>query len=144
MASDERGRVDDTRSGRSLSLRVELVLLALFFACWLVGFLQWFGLVPRAGSLELGLRGLFSLAAALGWLAGNVYVPRRRGLPAELRRRILLIYLLGPPGLLFVLRSMAPFEEQMAAPLASLYATIVYAIFFLVPVSLRGAFRDPS
>ncbi len=116
----------------------------MFFACWLVGLLQWSGLVPRAGSLDLGLRGLFSLAAATGWLSGNVYVQRSRGLPAALRRRILLIYLLGPPGLLFLIRSMAPVEAQMAAPLAPLYATSVVAIFFLVPVSLKSAFRAQS
>ena len=119
-------------------------MLALFFASWLVGFLQWAGVVARAGSLELGLRGLFSLAAALGWLAGNIYVKRSRGLPAELRRRVLLIYLLGPPGLVFLLRSMAPVDAQMEAPLAPVYATVVVSIFFLVPVSLKGAFRTRS
>jgi hypothetical protein len=125
-------------------MRLELVLLALFFAAWLVGLLQWSGLVPRSGSLDLGLRGLFSLAAAVGWLSGNVYVQRSRGLPPGLRRRLMLIYLLGPPGLLFLLRSMAPAETQMAAPLAPLYATLVMSIFFLVPVSLKGAFRRGS
>lgn len=125
-------------------MRLELVLLALFFACWLVGFLQFFGLVPTTGSLDLGLRGLFTFAAALGWVAGNVYVQRSRGLPGEIRRRLLLIYLLGPPGLLFLLRSMASAETQMAAPLAPLYASGVFSILFLVPVSLKGAFRTPS
>ena len=35
-----------------------------------------------------------------------------------------------------------PLEVQLAAPLAPVYATIVCAIFFLVPVSLKGAFRS--
>ena len=132
-----------TPSSPTVSLRLEAVLLGLFFACWLVGLLQWSGLVPRAGSLDLDLRGLFSLAAAIGWLAGNVYVHRGRNLPPELRRRIRLIYLLGPPGAIFLLRSMAPVEAQAAAPLAPLYATAVTTIFFLVPVSLKGVFRAP-
>jgi hypothetical protein len=132
----------ESRSSPVVPMRLELILLALFFASWLVGFLQWSGLLPKAGSLDLGLRGLFSLGAALGWLSGNVYVQRSRGLPAALRRRIMLIYLLGPPGLLFLLRSLAPAETQMAAPLAPLYATLVMSIFFFVPVSLKGAFRS--
>lgn len=124
-------------------MRLELVLTALFFASWSVGLLQFVGLVPTAGTLDFGLQGLFTAAAALGWLAGNVYVQRSRGLPSLLRRRLLLIYLLGPPGLLFLLRGMAPMEVQLAAPLAPLYATGVFSILFLVPVSLRGAFRTP-
>jgi len=124
-------------------MRLELVLLTLFFASWLVGLLQYFRLIPMAGSVELGLRGLFAFSAALGWLAGNVYVQRSRRLPKVLRRRLVLIYLIGPPGLLFLLRSLAPHELQMAAPLAPLYATLVCSIFFLVPVSLKGAFRTP-
>ena len=118
-------------------MRLELVLIALFFATWLVGLLQYVGLVRMDGDLELGLQGLFSAAAALGWLAGNVYVHRSRGLPADLRRRVLLIYLLGPPGILFLVRSMAPVEAQLAAPLAPLYATFVFSILFPVPVTLR-------
>ena len=127
-----------------MSMRFELVLVGLFLACWSIGLLQFLGLVPRTGDLDIGLRALFTIAAALGWVAGNVYVHRTRALPRALRYRLLLIYLLGPPGLLFLLRSMAPAESQMAAPLAPLYASIVSAIFFLVPVSLKSAFRGPS
>ena len=125
-------------------MRLELVLVGLFLACWSVGLLQFLGVVPRAGEVDIGLRGLFTIAAALGWVAGNVYVQRTRGLPGALRRRLLLIYLLGPPGLLFLLRSMAPAESQMVAPLAPLYASVVSGIFFLVPVSLKSAFRSSS
>ena len=122
-------------------MRLELGLVALFFVSWLVGLLQYFGWLPVSGSFSLGLRGLFAFAAALGWVAGNVYVHRSRGLPRLLRRRLVLIYLFGPPGLLFLLRSLAPKALLAAAPLASLYATLVFSIFFLVPVSLKGAFR---
>ena len=101
------------------------------------------GLVPLAGALDLGLRGLYSLAVACGWLAGNVYVQRSRGLPRELRRRLLLIYLLGPPSLLALLRAMAPVSAQRAAPVVPLYAAVVFAVLFFVPVSLKGAFRAP-
>ena len=125
-------------------MRLELILLALFLACWSIVLLQIVGLVSMAGTLDLGLQGLYSTAVALGWLSGNVYVHRGRGLPRELRRRLLLIYLLGPPSLLALLRSMAPVVAQTAAPIVPLYAAIVFAILFLVPVSLKGAFRSPA
>ena len=53
-----------------------------------------------------------------------------------------LVYLFGPPGVLALLRAMAPGPTQEAAPLVSLYAGIVYAILFLVPVSLKGVFLE--
>lgn len=125
-------------------MRLELILLALFLACWSIVLLQFFGAVPMAGTLDLGLQGLYSVGVALGWVSGNVYVHRSRGLPRELRQRLLLIYLLGPPSLLALLRSMAPVEAQRAAPIVPLYAAVVFAILFLVPVSLKGAFRSPA
>lgn len=125
-------------------MRLELILLSLFLACWAVVLLHIVGLVPMAGSLELSLQGLYTIAVAMGWLSGNVYVHRSRGLPRELRRRLLLIYLLGPPALLALLRSMASVEAQRAAPIVPLYAGVVFAILFLVPVSLKGAFRTPT
>ncbi|HEX5758484.1 MAG TPA: hypothetical protein VF121_04780 [Thermoanaerobaculia bacterium] len=117
--------------------RLELVLLALFLACWAVDVLALAGLVPLAGSLPLSLYGLYGLAAALGFLAGNLYVQRSRDLPRPLRRRLLLVYLSAPLGIVFLLRAMAPVAEQRAAPLVPLYALGVFAVFFLVPVSMR-------
>lgn len=125
-------------------MRLELILVALFLACWSIVLLQMVGVLSMAGTLEMGLRGLYSTAVAVGWLAGNVYVHRSRGLPRELRRRMLLIYLLGPPSLLALLRSMASLDAQLAAPIVPLYASIVFAILFLVPLSLKGAFRTPA
>ena len=124
-------------------MRLELILVALFLACWSIVLLHMAGIVPMAGTLEIGLRGLYTLAVALGWLSGNVYVHRSRGLPGELKRRLMLIYLLGPPSLLALLRAMASVAAQQAAPIVPLYAALVFAVLFLVPVSLRGAFRTP-
>jgi hypothetical protein len=94
--------------------------------------------LPFAGSLPIGLYQFYGVAAFLGWLVGNVYVHRTRGFPKVLRRRFLLIYLLGPPAILYILSSMAPIASQAAVPLAPVYATGVFAILFLVPVTLRS------
>lgn len=87
----------------------------------------------------MGLYQFYGVAAFVGWLAGNVYVHRTRGLPRALRRRFLLIYLLGPPSLFYILRSLAPITSQAAVPLAPVYASGVFAILFLVPVTLRSS-----
>ena len=124
-------------------MRLEVILLAMFLACWAMVLLHLVGVVPMAGTLDLGMQGLYTTAVAAGWLVGNVYVRRSRSLPRALRSRLQLIYVVGPPGLLALLRAMAPAEVQAAAPLVPLYAGIIYAILFLVPVSLRGVFRTP-
>lgn len=116
--------------------RFEVALLGLFLACWVVVALAVAGVVPLAGSLALTLYPLYAVAAALGFLAGSLYVRRRRGLEAPLRRRLLLIFFFGPTGLLYLLRAMAPTAQQLAAPLVPLYAFGVYSVFFLVPVLL--------
>ncbi|HEX9737542.1 MAG TPA: hypothetical protein VGG06_36740 [Thermoanaerobaculia bacterium] len=119
--------------------RLEIALLAAFSAVWLLAVLALFGILPLAGVFDLGLYRLYSVAAALGWLAGNVYLLRGRGLPAggRGRRRLLLAYLLGPPGVLYLLRSLAPPAVQAGAPLVPLLSFAVYLLFFLVPVTLR-------
>ena len=123
---------------------MELVLLLVFSVCWILALIL-LGLgSPLAGLLDLGLYQLYGVAAFAGWLAGNVYVHRSRGLAPPVRRRLIAIYLLGPPGVLYLLRSLAPTVSQATAPLAPVYASAVYAIFFLVPLSLRGAFRGSS
>jgi hypothetical protein len=82
-------------------------------------------------------RGLFSLAAVAGWLAGNVYVVRSRAAPLG-RVGLLSIYLGGPPGLIWLYWATIPAGIRLASPFAPLLALGVYAIFFVVPVSLRG------
>ena len=77
---------------------------------------------------------------------------RARGIPAPLRRRIFLVYFLGPPGALYLLRAMASLEVQRAAPLVPFYTFGVWSVFFLVQVflmphpvrrrSLRAGERD--
>ncbi len=92
---------------------------------------------PLAGLLPLSLYQFYGVAAFLGWLSGNVYVHRSRDAPKPVRRRLWLVYFLGPPGLLYLLRSMAPVVYQAAVPLAPIYACGVFAVLFLVPLTLR-------
>lgn len=147
-------------------LRFERSLLGVGSVLWLAAGLASSGLLPLAGLLELGLYGFYSLSSALGWVAGNAYVFRQQRLfgvdrgpsrpgpfrpetarvspPPEKptvgrsdRRRFLFVYLLSPPGLLYLVRSMAPEADQAAAPFVPLYALCVYGLFFLVPVTLK-------
>lgn len=117
----------------------ELVLLGVFLAVWTVALASILGLLPAAGLLDLTLYQLYGVAAALAWVAGNVYVTRSRRFPKPVRSRILLIYLLGPPGLIYLLRSLASHEVQAAAPMAAIYGCGVFLVFFLVPVTLKGS-----
>ncbi len=106
---------------------------------WGLVILAQLGWLPVAGFLSVGLYALYGIAAFLGWLAGNVYVARsRRGH----KRALLMLYLAGPSSVVALLRAMATRELQDAAPLAPLYALMVYGIFFLLPVSFRGM-QDP-
>jgi len=117
--------------------RLEIILLALFLAGWIVIFLHWLHLVRLAGNLPLGsLYPLYSFASALGWASGTAYVHRRQGTDARGRNQLLLIYYLGPPALVCLLWAMTPIAFQKAAPLVPIYAFGVFSIFFLVPVKL--------
>ncbi len=125
----------------------ELALLALCSVVWLLTILADFGVLRLAGILTLDLYRLYSIAAVLGWLAGNIYVARMRALgapgdaparPQHLRRRLLLSYLLGPLAFVYGLRALAASEVQQAAPLVPIYAFGVYGLFFLVPLTLRA------
>jgi len=120
-------------------MKFEIALLGLFLVCWGVGVVALLGGLSLAGSLDLSLYAFYSLAAATGWLSGNVYLLRSRGFPSDFRRRLLLVYLVGPPGLLLLVRMMASREAQLAAPIVPSYAMLVCVIFFLVPVTLKGA-----
>jgi len=123
---------------------VELGLLGLFLAAWTVALAAMLGLLPTAGLLNLSFYQLYGVAAFLGWLSGNVFVQRSRRAPRPLRSRLLLIYLLGPPALIYLLRSFAESVVQAQAPLAAVYACGVYFIFFLVPVTLKGSTGSQS
>ncbi len=117
--------------------RGDAVLLGLFLACWALSLLSFTRVVGLAGSLPLTLYGYYSVAVALGWGFGILYVRRTWGLPASIRRRFLLIYYLGPPAILGLLRSMAPWVDQERAPFVPLYALGVFSILFLVPVTMK-------
>ncbi len=123
---------------------MELALLGFFFVCWLAALASFVGLLPIAGLLDIGLYQYYGLASFLGWLTGNVYLQRARRVPKPLERRLMLIYLLGTPGFLYLVRALAPLTTQAIAPLAPLYASGVFAIFFLVPVTLKGSFGPPG
>ncbi|MEE2775225.1 MAG: hypothetical protein VYE73_00435 [Acidobacteriota bacterium] len=122
--------------------RFELVLVAFFLATWVVDFLALIGLVSLAGSLELGLYPLYSVAAASGWLGGNIYVPRARSLPKSLKRRFFLVYFVGPLGLFYLLRTMAPVQVQEYGPFVPLYGLGVFTVFFAVPMVLKSPSPD--
>lgn len=117
-------------------VRLELWLAGLFFLLWGMGLLAARGWIDLAGGAPLDLYTFYSLASVLGWIAGNIYVARVRSLPVY-RKRVLLNYLFGPPSLLFLLRLMAPESDQRAAPLVALFSFMVYALLFLVPVTLK-------
>ncbi len=125
--------------------RLEPVLAAFFLAAWVVSLLTLFRVVELAGSFTTELYPLFSLAAACGWVFGNLYVVRARGLPGWLRRGLLLIYFVGPMSFLLLVRLMAPLQKQALAPFASFYSWAVFGVFFLVPVFMkRSSARPPD
>jgi len=117
----------------------ELSLLGVFLAVWTVALASLVGLLPTDGLLDLSLYQLYGVAVALGWLAGNVYVSRSRKVLKPFRRRLLLVYLLGPPGIIYLVRSLASWNVQAQAPFAAIYACGVFFILFLVPVTLKGS-----
>ena len=117
------------------------LVLGFFSACWLLFLLHVVGLFPLRGNLPIGLYLLYSAASALGWAAGTVYVQLTRTPSSSPRWRLFLLCILAPPGLLFLLRSMAPAAAQSAAPLVPLYALCVFGILFAVPVSFRNVGR---
>ena len=92
------------------------------------------GVLHLAGALPLALYPFFSLAASLGWGGGLAYNVRRRGLHPPMRRRALVVYFFGPPGILHLVRAMAPLLLQRLQPLVPLLGWGVYSIFFAVPL----------
>jgi len=118
-----------------------VALGGLFGAFWVLFFLHLLGWAPLTDRLPLSLYALYSGASALGWAAGAVYVQRTRRINGAARLRIFLLTFFGPPGLLFVLRAMAPLHNQQAAPLVPVWALGVFSLFFFVPVSFRDVGR---
>jgi len=125
---------------RVAPFRVELSLLGFFLLCWLLYFVLAVGDHPLAGTVPIGLYQLYAAAVAGGWVVGNVVVQRSRGWSRAVRRRVLLVLLVSPGGVFYLLWSLSEVSSRAAVPFAPLYAFVVFAVFFLVPVSFRGAF----
>ena len=125
--------------------RGELATILFFLLCWIAFMGHALAGYPLSGYLRMSLYHLYGLAAAGGWLLGNVEVSRERrlerrgfdGLPKRTRRRLFLLNMFAPGGALFLLWSLAPGQMRHQYPLAPIYATAVLAVFFLVPVSLK-------
>ncbi|HVT57583.1 MAG TPA: hypothetical protein VHR45_04210 [Thermoanaerobaculia bacterium] len=113
--------------------------IGLCLASWFVFLLHLLGLTRLPDRLQMSLYAFYGAASALGWVAGMFYVQRTRNLQGPLRRRLFLLFFFAPPGLLFLIRSMAPLAAQRAAPLVPVWALGVFGLFFLVPVSFRSA-----
>ncbi|MEP7009818.1 MAG: hypothetical protein ABJC13_05805 [Acidobacteriota bacterium] len=118
--------------------RLGAALAGLFLACWVVVLLGELDVVDLAGHLPLGLYPLYSLAVSLGWGAGIAYSRLRRKVEPRRRFAWFLVCVLGPLGLVFLLRAMAPAAEQEAAPLVPYLAFGVFSVFFLMPAILPG------
>ena len=111
-------------------LRTETVLGGFFLAAWVAAGIYVAGWLEPPG-LALSFYGLFSFAAAFGWVIGNLLVLRLRALgwPAGRRRRgLTALYLLAPAGLVALLRAMAPTDLRRAAPIAGLSQTTTAAV----------------
>ena len=117
--------------------RAEIILLALFLACWLLEIGVFLGWVRFDGSLPLTLYPYYGAAMSLGWLFGLLCVGRTGDMERTPTRRFVLFYFVGPIGFLFLLRDMATIEAQRAAPFVPLWGLGVYAIFFITAVILR-------
>jgi hypothetical protein len=117
--------------------RYEQVLSGMFLACWLVYLLAVFRLVTPEGTWAPGFYPYDTLAAALGWGAGNLYVYRTRDLEEKNRRRFMPGYFLAPLGLILLLKVMMPLDFQRAAPFVGVWAFCVFSIFFFVATKLQ-------
>ncbi len=118
-------------------MRLEPILLGIFTLGWIVAI--FILAVGRSldNPLPVSLYHLYGLAVFGGWLSGNVYVQRTVSTPRKQRLGALLVYLFGPPGLLFLTHGLSSVDSQARVPLAPVYALGVYVVFFMVPVSFR-------
>ncbi len=130
---------------------LETVILSSSLAAWSVGILAQLGILRWNLTFDLALYPLYILAAFAGWFFGNVYVHRsgrdRRlagraldevVLQAARTRLLFVLYLFGPPGWLYLVRSMALREQLAEMPLVPILTLGVYLTLFSVPVLLRG------
>jgi hypothetical protein len=117
--------------------RFELISAGLFLACWIVFLLDFVGVLDLAGDRPLGFYPIYGLSGFLGSIAGNVFAYRLRRLPDGELRRLLLLYVAAPPGLVLLVRSFASHAEQQASPLVPFLAIAIYGIFFSVPLVVR-------
>lgn len=123
-------------------------MLLFFLLCWIAFLGLAIAGYPLAGYLRLNLYHLYGMAASGGWLLGNLEVNRerrrlRRGfdtLSKRTRRRLFFLNLFAPGGALFLLWSLAPDQMRWQFPMVPIYAVGVFAVFFLVPVSLKRVF----
>ena len=130
---------------------LETVILSSSLAAWSVGILAQIGILRWNLTFDLALYPLYILAAFTGWFFGNVYVHRsgrekhfagRRldevVLQVARTRLLFVLYLFGPPGWLYLIRSMARRQQLEEMPLVPILTFGVYAALFAVPVLLRG------
>ncbi|REJ76990.1 MAG: hypothetical protein DWQ36_04650 [Acidobacteria bacterium] len=120
--------------------QVDLIVAALGVASVVVVLLGDLGF-ELAGTAPLALHRYYVVAAAAGWLFGNLYVARRRS-GTRPRSVLLMVYGLAPIPPLFLLRAMARREALDAAPLVPLFACGVYLALFVVPVSMAAPGRQ--
>ena len=113
------------------------MLLGLFLACWLVYLLAVFRVLTPDGTWNPGFYPYYTVAAASGWGAGNLYVYRTRDLDEKDRRRYMPGYFLAPLGLILLLKVMMPLAFQRMAPFVGVWAFGVFSIFFSVATKLR-------
>ena len=125
-------------------MRVESGILAFLLICWLIFFTLAATGYPLAGFLPISLYHLYSLAVFTGWMVGNVIVARGATRSRSTRLKLQAAFLLCPGGLFYLLWALTPAVTRTSAPFAPLYAAIIFAIFFLVPVSFRKAFARPT
>ena len=131
LRASGRGRYNDTLK------RFELACLAVCAACAVTALLARLDVVSVADSIPLGLYPFYGLAAAAGWLSGNIYVARTRDAGFRLKSLLLPIYMIGPAGPISLLTAMGASGSQERAPLAPVFAFGVFLMLFFVPVTLR-------
>ena len=140
----------NSNAGLGGAARAELGRLAFYLLCWLAFVVLALAGYPLAGYLRLSLYHLYGLAASGGWLLGNVEVNRerrlaRRGakrLPPKTRRRLFWLSVFAPSGVFYLLWSFVPDDMRHEFPMAPLYASGVFVVLFLVPVSLKRVFSS--
>ena len=125
----------------SRSRRFEVFLAGLGVAAWCVSLLALLSGRRLAGLSSVGLYPLYGVASILGWGLGNLFVARTKRELRAVRRVLLPLYLLAPPGLLFALWATASVEFQFGIPLAPVYACGIYVVLFLVPLTFARSRR---